>query len=272
VVREARFLESQGAREVNLIAQDLGHYGRDVEGGPRLPDLVRALLAETGVPWYRMLYVYSAGITDDLVGLLASEARLVPYLDIPIQHAADRMLAAMRRPERQATIRAKVGRLREAVPDIALRTTALVGFPGETDADFRELLELADELRFDRLGAFAYSPQEGTAAAALPDDVPDALKQERLGELLEVQRAISAERLAEGVGRDAVVLVDGPAEEGSPAPLVGRTARQADDVDGCTYLRTSGRAASGPPPAAGTFVSARVVDALDYDLVAEVVA
>jgi len=267
VVREARFLESQGAREINLIAQDLGHYGRDVAGGPLLPGLVRALLAETGVPWYRMLYVYSAGISDDLVGLLASEPRLVPYLDIPIQHAADRMLEAMRRPERQRTIRAKVARLREAVPDIALRTTALVGFPGETDADFRELVELADELRFDRLGAFAYSPQEGTAAAALPDDVPEAVKQDRLAELIEVQRAVSAERLAESVGRDVVVLVDGPAEEESPAPLVGRSARQADDVDGCTYLRTG-----GTPPAAGTFVSARVVEALDYDVVAEVSA
>jgi ribosomal protein S12 methylthiotransferase len=122
-------------------------------------------------------------------------------------------------------------------------------------------------LRFDRLGAFAYSPQEGTAAAALPDDVPEAVKQDRLAELIEVQRAVSAERLAESVGRDVVVLVDGPAEEESPAPLVGRSARQADDVDGCTYLRTG-----GTPPAAGTFVSARVVEALDYDVVAEVSA
>lgn len=267
VVREARFLESQGAREINLIAQDLGHYGRDVAGGPLLPGLVRALLAETGVPWYRMLYVYPAGISDALVALLASEPRLVPYLDIPIQHASDRILEAMRRPERQRTIRATVARLREAVPGIALRTTALVGFPGETDADFRELVELADELRFDRLGAFAYSPQEGTAAAALPDDVPDGVKQDRLAELIEVQRTVSAERLAESVGRDVVVLVDGPAEEESPAPFVGRSARQADDVDGCTYLRTG-----GTPPAAGTFVTARVIEALDYDLVAEVAA
>ena len=263
LVREAQALEAQGAREINLIAQDLGHFGRDAAEGPRLPDLLRALLAGTSVPWYRMLYVYSAGITSDLVELLAGERRLVPYLDIPIQHAADRMLEAMRRPERQRTIRAKVARLRDAVPDIAIRTTALVGFPGETDADFRELVEFADEMRFDRLGAFTYSAQEGTAAAALADDVPERVKQERLAELLEVQRAISAERLAETVGRDVEVLVDGPAEEGSPAPVVGRTAWQADDVDGCTYLRTDGA------PAPGTFVRARIVDALDYDVVAE---
>jgi ribosomal protein S12 methylthiotransferase len=265
LVREAQLLEAQGAREINLVAQDLGHYGRDVPDGPRLPDLVRALLGATAVPWYRMLYVYSAGITADLVALLATEPRLVPYLDMPIQHASDRMLEAMRRPERQGTIRAKVARLRAAVPDIAIRTTALVGFPGETDADFRELVEFADELRFDRLGAFAYSAQEGTRAAALPDDVPPRVKEERLAELLEIQRAISAERLVETVGSEAAVLVDGPAEEGSPAPLVGRTAKQADDVDGCTYLRADGAA-----PAAGSFVRARIVDALDYDLVAEV--
>jgi ribosomal protein S12 methylthiotransferase len=267
LVREAQLLEAQGAREINLVAQDLGHYGRDVPGGARLSDLVRALLDATTVPWYRMLYVYSAGITAELVALMAREPRLLPYLDIPIQHASDRMLEAMRRPERKQTIRAKVARLREAVPGIALRTTALVGFPGETDADFRELVEFADEMRFDRLGAFAYSAQEGTSAALLPDDVPPRVKEERLAELLEVQRALSAERLAELVGREVEVLVDGPAEGESPAPYVARTAFQADDVDGCTYLRAHGAA-----PATGSFHRARVVEALDFDLVAEVTA
>ena len=267
LVREARLLEAQGAREINLVAQDLGHYGRDRPDGPRLPELIRALLDGTAVPWYRLLYVYSAGVTTELVRLLASESRLVPYLDLPIQHASDRVLAAMRRPERQGTIRAKLAKLREAVPGIAVRTTALVGFPGESDADFRELVEFADEMRFDRLGAFAYSAQEGTAAAALPDDVPAAVKQDRLAELLEVQRAVSAERLAESVGTEVTVLVDGPAEPGGPAPLVGRTAKQADDVDGCTYLRPAAAA-----PAAGSFVRARVVESLDHDLVAEALA
>jgi len=271
LVREAQLLERQGAREINLIAQDLGHYGRDVPEGPRLPDLLRALLAGTAVPWYRMLYVYSAGITAELVDLLVAEQRLVPYLDMPIQHAADRMLEAMRRPERQRAIRAKVALLREAVPDIAIRTTALVGFPGETDADFRELVEFADELRFDHLGAFAYSAQDGTTAAALADDVPEPLKQERLGELLEIQRAISAERLEETVGREVEVLVDGPAEEGSPAHLVGRSEWQADDVDGLTYLRGDG-AARQDAPRPGSFVRARIVEALDYDVVAESLA
>ena len=267
LVREAQLLEAQGAREINLVAQDLGHYGRDVPDGPRLPQLVRAFLDATRVPWYRMLYVYSAGITQPLVDLMAGEPRVVPYLDIPIQHASDRMLEAMRRPERKGTIRAKVAHLRRAVPGIAIRTTALVGFPGETDADFRELLEFADEMRFDRLGAFAYSAQEGTSGALLADDVPSRVKEERLTELLEVQRALSAERLAGQVGREVEVLVDGPADAESPAPFLARTAFQADDVDGCTYLRANGSA-----PVPGTFLRARVVEALDYDLVAEALA
>ena len=262
LVREARELERAGAREINLVAQDLGHYGRDVPGGPPLPALLAALLRETGVAWYRCLYVYSAGITPELVEVMAGSPRIAPYLDMPIQHATDRMLAAMRRPERTDTIRAKVRWLREAVPDLALRTTVLVGFPGETDEDYRALLEFLEELQFDRVGAFAYSAQEGTRAAGLADDVPDGLKQERLAEVLELQRAISAERLQRLVGRETEVLVDGPAHPDDPGTAVGRTVWQADDVDGCTHL-------TGPAPAAGTFVRARVLEALDYDLVAE---
>jgi ribosomal protein S12 methylthiotransferase len=266
LVREAVELEQAGAREINLVAQDLGHYGRDVPGGPRLPDLLAALLRETGVAWYRCLYVYSAGITPQLVELLATDRRVAPYLDMPIQHATDRMLAAMRRPERADTIRAKVRWLREAVPDLALRTTVLVGFPGETDADHRALLDFLDELQFDRVGAFAYSEQEGTRGAALTDDVPEGLKQERLAEVLELQRAISGERLQRLVGREADVLVDGPAHPDDPGIAVGRTVWQADDVDGCTHL--AGPTAQAP----GAFVRARIVEALDYDLIAEPVA
>src|SRR5947209_16865525 len=165
LVREAQTLESQGAREINLVAQDLGHWGRDLGlGGPKLPELLEALLRETAVPWYRLLYVYSAGITDRLVELIAGEPRIVPYLDMPIQHASDPMLERRRRPERLRTLREKLAWLRGAVPDLALRTTCLVGFPGETDDDFRALLAFLEEAQFDRLGAFAYSPQEGTRA------------------------------------------------------------------------------------------------------------
>ncbi|HET7378653.1 MAG TPA: MiaB/RimO family radical SAM methylthiotransferase, partial [Gaiellales bacterium] len=261
LIREAQALEAQGAREINLVAQDLGHYGRDLgRDGAKLPDLLAALLAETTVPWFRLLYVYSAGITDRLVDLMAREPRIVPYIDMPIQHAADRMLERMRRPERQASLREKLGWLRSAIPDLAVRTTCLVGFPGEADAEFRELLAFLEEAQFDRLGAFAYSPQEGTRAMQYPDDVPDEVKRERLEELLEVQRAISAERLSRFVGREVAVLVDRVADPiDTGATHVGRVPWQADDVDGVTYLGEGGWA--GP----GSFVRARLTDSLDYD-------
>jgi ribosomal protein S12 methylthiotransferase len=263
LVREAQQLEAEGAREINLVAQDLGHYGRDLgPGGPGLPDVLEALLRETAVPWYRLLYVYSAGLNQRLVELIAREPRIVPYLDMPIQHASDRMLERMRRPERQPSLRRKLGWLRSAIGDLALRTTCLVGFPGETEQDFRELVAFLEEAQFDRLGAFAYSSQPGTRAAAYPDDVPEEVKRERLEELLEVQRAISAERLGRFVGREEEVLVDGvvdPEDAGQGVTHVGRVRWQADDVDGVTYLARGGWATPG------SFVRARIAASEDYD-------
>ncbi|HEX9705757.1 MAG TPA: 30S ribosomal protein S12 methylthiotransferase RimO [Gemmatimonadales bacterium] len=275
LVREAQQLEAQGAKEINLVAQDLGHYGRDLGlGGPKLPDLLERLLQETSVPWLRLLYVYSAGLSQRLVELIARESRIVPYIDMPIQHASDVMLERMRRPERKHTLREKLAWLRGAIPDLALRTTCLVGFPGETDADYRQLLEFVEEAQFDRLGAFAYSPQDGTRSTQYADDVPDEVKRERLEELLELQRAISADRLERFVGRETTVLVDRVADPmdsgdegsgggggggGGGATHVGRVQWQADDVDGVTYLERGGWAEPG------AFVRARLVHSEDYD-------
>jgi len=261
LVREAQQLEQAGAKEVNLVAQDLGHYGRDLgRDGPKLPDLLEALLRETRIPWFRLLYVYSAGLTDSLIRLLATETRVLPYIDIPIQHASDAMLERMRRPERRESIRATVERLRDAVPDITIRTTAIVGFPGETDEDFRALCAFAEETAFERLGVFTYSAQEGTRAAALPDDVPEEVKRARQDELLELQRTISEDRLGRYVGRETDVLIDGvadPDEDG--ATHVGRVMWQADDVDGITLVRRGGWARPGD------FVRVRIDDNVDYD-------
>ena len=263
LVREAQQLEAQGAKEVNLVAQDLGHWGRDLGpggGGPKLPDLLEALLRETSVPWFRLLYVYSAGISERLVELMARESRIVPYIDMPIQHATDRMLERMRRPERVRSLREKLTWLRGAIPDLAIRTTCLVGFPGETEEDFRALLEFLEEAQFDRMGAFAYSPQEGTRAMQYEDDVNSDVKRERLEEIIEVQRVISGERLERFVGREVDVLVDhvsDPDEHG--ATQVGRVQWQADDVDGVTYLERGGWALPGG------FVRARITASEDYD-------
>ncbi|MFI5312484.1 MAG: 30S ribosomal protein S12 methylthiotransferase RimO [Gemmatimonadales bacterium] len=265
IVAEAQLLELQGAREVNLVAQDLAHYGRDRRDGIRLPELLEALVAGTSIPWFRNLYLYSAGITPGLLAVMAREPRLLRYLDMPIQHASDAVLARMRRPERKHTIREKVARFRDAVPALAIRTTCIVGFPGETDDDFAQLLDFLEEMRFERVGAFTYSAQEGTRAAELADDVPEGLKRERLERLTERQRAITAERYEARVGERVRALVERSAGEvdGEPAGAIARLPWQADDIDGVTWLD-----ADAP---AGAFVDVEVTEVVDdYDFRARV--
>lgn len=222
-----------------------------------LPELLRALLAGTTVPWFRLFYMYPSGITRELVELMASEPRLVPYLDMPIQHGTDEVLRRMRRPERQATIRERVGWLRAAIPALALRTTVIVGFPGETDEEFETMLALLEEIRFDHLGAFAYSREEGTPAAAMAGQVAEGLKRERLERVLDLQRSIALEKHESLVGRRVRVLVD-RVEEGGLA--VGRMASQALDVDGVTRIE----GAEGLRP--GTFTEVRITGANEDEL------
>jgi len=260
LIREAQLLELQGAREVNLVAQDLAHYGRDRGDGVRLPQLLESLVAETSLPWIRMLYLYSAGITPQLLEVVSRESRILPYLDMPMQHAADDVLARMRRPERKRTIREKVTRFREAVPGVAIRTTCIVGFPGETETQFEELLEFLEEIQFERVGAFTYSPQDGTRAADLIDDVPDGLKRERLERLTELQRLISAERYERRISTITRAIVDRASARESQARLPW----QADDIDGVAHLDES------HPP--GTFVDVAVEEVVDdYDFRASMV-
>ena len=233
IISEAQLLEAQGAREINLVAQDLAHYGRDIRDGVKLPELLESLVAETSIPWVRMLYLYSTGITPRLLEVVGKNSRVLPYLDMPMQHASDAVLARMRRPERKRTIRDRVARFRDAVPGVAIRTTCIVGFPGETEQDFEELMEFLEEIQFDRVGAFTYSPQEGTRAAEMIDDVPDAIKRERLERLTELQRSITADRYDSRTGKVSRIIVDRVAENGGS---VGRLPWQADDVDGVTFI------------------------------------
>jgi ribosomal protein S12 methylthiotransferase len=262
VVREAQLLELQGAREINLVAQDLAHYGRDLRDGNKLPELLEALVAETSIPWIRMLYLYSAGITDRLLEVVAREQRVLPYLDMPIQHGADLVLARMRRPERKRTIRERVKKFRDAVPDVAIRTTCIVGFPGETEEQFEELLEFLEEMQFERVGAFSYSPQEGTRAAQYADDVHEAVKRERLERLTELQRSITAERYESRVGRTALALVDRANPQNGTAQA--RLPWQADDIDGVTQIDEA--------LAPGTIAEVAVEEVVDdYDFQASVI-
>jgi len=262
VLREAQLLELQGARELNLVAQDLAHYGRDRRDGFKLPELLEGLVAETSIPWIRMLYLYSAGITDRLLDVVARETRVLPYLDMPIQHGSDPVLARMRRPERKRTIRQRVRKFRDAVPDVAIRTTCIVGFPGETEDQFEELLEFLEEMEFERVGAFTYSPQEGTRAAQYPDDVHEAVKRERLERLTELQRVITGERYESRTGRTALALVDrADAERGTSQ---ARLPWQADDIDGVTQIDEA-----LPPGTIAEVAVEEVVD--DYDFQGSVI-
>jgi len=267
IVREAQLLELQGAREVSLVAQDLAHYGRDRRDGVRLPELLEALVKETSISWFRNLYLYSAGITPRLLEVIAAEPRILRYLDMPMQHASDAVLERMRRPERKHTIREKVARFRDAVPNLAIRTTCIVGFPGETDDDFQQLLEFLEELQFERVGAFTYSPQDGTRAAQMEDDVPEGVKRDRLERLTDLQRAITAERYELRVGTRAHALVERSADD-ADAGAVGAVARlpwQADDIDGVTWLDTDAPA--------GSFVDVEVTGVVDdYDFSARVLS
>jgi len=286
LVAEARELEARGVRELNLISQDTSWYGRDLrraavqaagpggapESTPLLPDLLQALLEGTTLPWFRLFYMYPSGITPELISLLASEPRLLPYLDLPIQHGSDAVLKRMRRPERQATIRERVRRLREAIPHLTLRTTVIVGFPGETEEEFQEMLDLLAEIRFDRVGAFAYSIEEGTPAAEMEDQVSEEEKRERMEALLDLQREISFDSNLSQVGRRELVLIDRLLEGDPEFAAEARTQSQAPDVDGVTRIRHPEVEGAGRPGVdllrPGTFVEVDIVDALEYDLIA----
>jgi ribosomal protein S12 methylthiotransferase len=269
IVREARFLESSGVKELNIISQDTVSY-RDEEGRG-LVTLVSRLLSGTGIPWIRLLYLHPSGLDEDLMDLLSREERLLGYVDVPIQHAATRILRRMRRGMEKGDIERLVRRLKERVPGLTLRTTVLVGFPGETEEDFTELLAFLEATRFDRLGAFGFSCEEGTPAARLPGQVPEEVKAWRQAEVLDLQRRISHEECRKRVGEVTTVLVDGrtavddlsagadpdPFPQSRPG-YIARSRREAYDVDGVVYL-----AGNFTP---SEFTKVRIVDAADYDL------
>lgn len=277
LVGEAAAMARQGVREINVVSQDTTWYGRDLRRrdpcAPLLPDLLDALLDRTGIDWYRLFYMYPSGITQGIVEVLAEASgrthgsRILPYLDMPLQHGSDRILAAMRRPERQDTIRERVGWLRDAIPDLTLRTTVIVGFPGETEADFREMLELLEEIRFERVGAFAYSPEEDTPAATMAEQVPEGVRRERLEELLDLQRVVSLEKNLDLVGSVQTALVDRVVDDDPEFALLGHTEGQAIDVDGVTWIQSEGTEGVRP----GEFVHLEIVDVDEYDLTARLV-
>jgi ribosomal protein S12 methylthiotransferase len=262
VVAEARELAAKGVVELNLIAQDLTAYGYDLKPRTNLTALLEALAQVDGIYWIRLFYAYPRSFPKGLIELMESEPKIAPYLDMPLQHIADPVLQRMARGTRGDVIRKRVGELREKLPALCIRTTFLVGFPGETDADFRQLLAFLDEGRFERVGAFAYSHEEGTPSFDMPGQLPEAVKQARLEELMYHQRGIARQINREMVGRPVDVLVEGTSDE-SDLVWVGRTAQQAPEIDGKTWLSNT----EGVAP--GRIIKAVVRQATDYDLVAE---
>ncbi|MBQ8289868.1 MAG: 30S ribosomal protein S12 methylthiotransferase RimO [Clostridia bacterium] len=264
IVREAKELEALGVKEINLIAQDTSRYGLDLYGELSLVKLIRAICEGTSIPWIRLLYCYPDKITDELIEELRTNDRLLKYIDIPIQHISDKILTAMNRHGGSELIRSTVKRLRDAVPEIVLRTTAMVGFPGEDEEDFLKLYEFVKEARFERFGAFTYSQEEGTAAAALTDDVDAQTKQDRYDILMQAQQTVSEDIEAALVGERLTVLCEG--FDTVAEVYYGRSYRDAPDVDGRVYFRAPGVRVSE-----GEFVTVEIEEALDYDLVGTLV-
>ena len=258
LIKEAKDLEALGVKELTLVAQDITRYGEDLYGSYRLAELLRRLTRETSIPWFRLLYCYPDKITDELIAEIRDNDRVVKYIDIPLQHISDRVLRAMNRHGDGAMIREVIAKLRREIPGVVLRTTFITGFPGETEEDFEELCRFAEETKFDRLGVFPYSAEEGTPAARLPEQIEEQTKIDRADILMKAQMEINAAANAEKVGKTVMVLIEGydPVSEAH----YGRSAADAPEIDGKVYFKSKYRVAPG------SFVAVKVTEVLDYDL------
>ena len=262
LVKEAEELAEGGVRELILVAQETTLYGMDLYGKKMLPRLLQELAQISGIYWIRILYCYPEEITDELIEVIASEPKVCHYLDIPIQHASDRILKRMGRRTDNAQLRSMIAKLREAIPDICLRTTLISGFPGETQEDHVELYDFVNEMEFDRLGVFTYSQEEDTPAAIMSDQVEEEVKQQRQEELMELQQEIAFEKAEDMIGRVLTVMVEGKiADEDA---YVTRTYRDAPNVDGYLFLNTTATLMTGD------FVEVMVTDSNEYDLIGEI--
>lgn len=263
LVEEAKRLVAQGAVELNLIAQDLTDYGRDLRDGTTLPGLLRALAAIEGLSWIRMLYVYPDELSDELLELIATEPKICKYIDTPVQHINDRMLQLMNRKVTGSLIRSRLTRLRERIPGVAIRSTVIVGYPGETRDEFEQLASFVREFGFDHLGVFAYSHEESTASFKLPEQLDDETKQGRREELLAIQQEVSAKRLRDKVGATVPVLIEEVSEE-SEFLWRGRHEGQAPDVDGTVLIRAG-------HIERGKFAHVKLERSMEYDYIGSAV-
>ena len=261
LIREAEELAAQGVKELILVAQETTLYGKDLYGEKSLHRLVRELCRISGLQWIRILYCYPEEITDELIQVMKEEKKVCHYLDLPIQHASDAVLKRMGRRTTKQELIEIIGKLRREIPDICLRTTLITGFPGETEEQHEELIEFVDEMEFDRLGVFTYSPEEDTPAEKMPDQIDEEVKEERQAELMELQQEIAFDNAERMVGREVLVMIEGKVADENA--YVGRTYRDAPNVDGLIFINTDEELLSGD------FARVKVTGALDYDLIGE---
>lgn len=262
LIKEAEELAEQGVKELILVAQETTMYGIDLYKEKSLPRLLHELCKIPGIYWIRIQYCYPEEITDELIQTIKAEPKICSYLDLPIQHANDDILKAMGRRTSKSELKDRINRLRREIPDIALRTTLITGFPGETDKQHEELMEFIDEMEFDRLGVFTYSPEENTKAAGMPGQIEESVKEDRRAELMELQQDIALDKGEEMIGRILTIMIEGKVADENA--YVGRTYKDAPNVDGYIFVNTDEELMSGD------FVNVRVTGALEYDLIGEI--
>lgn len=261
IMKEAEDLARQGVKELILVAQESTLYGKDIYGKKSLHVLLKELCKINGIRWIRILYCYPEEIYDELIEVMKTEPKICHYLDLPIQHASDEILKRMGRKTSKQELVDIVGKLRKEIPDITLRTTLITGFPGETEKQHQELLDFVDEMEFDRLGVFTYSPEEDTPAAGMPDQIPEEVKEERQAELMELQQEIAFDLADDMIGREILVMIEGKVADENA--YVGRTYKDAPNVDGLIFINTDVELMSGD------FAKVRVTGAMEYDLIGE---
>ena len=261
LLKEAEELAEQGVKELILVAQETTLYGKDLYGEKSLSKLLRELCKINGIRWIRILYCYPEEIDDALIQVMKEEKKICHYLDLPIQHANDTILKRMGRRTSKQQLKKIVRKLRQEIPDIALRTTLITGFPGETQEQHEELMEFVDEMEFDRLGVFTYSPEEDTPAAEMSDQISEEVKQERQAELMELQQDIVFDQAEDMIGQEVLVMIEGKVADENA--YVGRTYKDAPNVDGLIFINTDEELMSGD------FAKVKVTGALEYDLVGE---
>lgn len=262
LVKEAEALAKQGIKELILVAQETTLYGVDLYGEKKLPELLKRLCEIPGLYWIRILYCYPEEITDELIQVIKDEKKICHYLDIPIQHASDTILRKMGRKTSNSDLRNIIGTLRKEIPDICLRTTLIAGFPGETQEDHEQVMEFIDEMQFDRLGVFTYSPEENTPAAEFPNQIEEDQKEEWQGELMELQQEIAFDKAADMIGWEGYVMIEGKVADENV--FVGRTYKDAPNVDGLVFVSSDEEFLSGD------FVKVKVTGSYEYDLIGEV--